>query len=208
MQQRTRYFHSQEDEEQPTSHSTRIVISSEAPIRKHNGRPTKSSKICPYCLEPLHQHDCKEIRCQDCFHAGHIRGDCLGVFIDGKRLACQFCRKPGHARETCPSAAYAASLRIHDPDRLICLVCGKVGHLNCAPFPGPRKVSCFYCAELGHEGPDCPLNPERNKSRFSGLLDAAAAVLKDFGNRRSASAKRGYGDPLKLANRMNKKRRR
>ncbi|KAL5763626.1 hypothetical protein ACOSQ2_016220 [Xanthoceras sorbifolium] len=94
---------------------------------------------------------------QDCFickKGGHRAKDCPEKFKSGSQNAkiCLICGDSGHDMFSCRNG-----YSLDDLKEVQCYICKSFGHLCCVDFgdPGPTKVSCFKCGQLGHTGLAC-----------------------------------------------------
>ncbi|KAJ8525069.1 hypothetical protein ON010_g16047 [Phytophthora cinnamomi] len=114
---------------------------------------------CYYCALRGHQFwACPNLPCINCLQLGHQERDCSNRALDID--PCGVCGRAGHIEDDCDN--------VGRQELLTCMVCTKVGHLQCVPVPPPadRRVYCPHCAK-NHTLEECDTYREPAATNFA-----------------------------------------
>lgn len=87
-----------------------------------------SKIICFNCLGEHNSWTCPSVVCFNCHEIGHRNKECPNS--KEKLLKCEKCFK-FHKKEKCGMMNFEKNINSNDKNKIICLFCGKSGHLNC-----------------------------------------------------------------------------
>lgn len=127
---------------------------------------------CYYCAFRGHQAwECPNLPCANCLQLGHQENDCNNRTIELN--SCKICGRQEHSEMDCDNAG--------NPAAVTCMVCTKVGHLHCVPFPPPadRSVYCPHCAK-NHTLNECRTYREPAATNFATRTASGRTVQTCF----------------------------
>lgn len=142
--------------------------------------PKAKKLTCPLCAGPHDTFSCPERRCILCANRGHIASDCP---MRGKRpLQCKTCGpQVCHVTASCPKAVAS---RKHLHSKVLCIICGELGHLRCDDKTVKKKkklsVTCYNCGSQFHDASVCKLPREAALLRMhrAGQSASVAASIR------------------------------
>ena len=124
--------------------------------------PKAKKMKCPLCAGAHDTFSCPDRRCILCTKRGHIASDCPER--GRRRLECKMCGpQVCHITVSCPKVV---SSRNHLHSKILCIICGELGHLRCDDDENVEKkkkninVTCYNCGSQFHDASACKLPRE------------------------------------------------
>jgi len=141
--------------------------------------PKKKMMKCALCATAGHEtFTCPDRRCILCTKRGHLASECK----ERGRLQLLHCKTCGpnvcHITVSCPKAV---SSRKHLHSKLICIICGKLGHLRCDKITKKNQntkysMSCYNCGSQFHDASNCKLPREASLLRSHRAKQSASVA--------------------------------